>query len=637
MTSKSAFLLLGVIALGTLAGCGGGSMSPGKTGQVTLSPHLTEVAAGVQNQTFTANLSIDLSAGGVTWSVDGVANGDTTTGVISSSGVYSAPASAGIHTITATSVTDTSKSDSATVAVTDLAGVFTYHNNLARDGTNTQEYLLSSTTVTQATFGKLFSCSVDGAVYTQPLWVPGVSINSVLHNVLYVATQHDSVYAFDADAKPCVRLWKVSLLDTLHGGTTGETPVPCDETKVCSVGAGYGDIQPEIGVTGTPVISGSKLYVVSKSENSSIPAFYQRLHALNVIDGSETDSVVNLAASVVGSGDGSSGGFLAFDPRREHQRSALALVNGTVYISWAAHEDQSPYHGWILGYNANNLAQQTAIYNSTPNGGLGGIWMGGGGPAADAQGNLYVSTGNGLFDADLDNVADNDFGDSILKLDASAGLGLEDWFTPQEQQSLSDSDADLGSGGVVLLPDQSNGPAHLLVAGGKENVLFLVDRDNMGSFQNGSNSQIVQSISTSAGLFGTPAFWQNNLYYAGPGGSLTAYTFSPSTGFFNLSPASQSTTVFNFPGASPSISSQGSSNGIVWAIDESQYGPPAPPGPAIVHAYNATNLAQEYWNSTQAGTRDQAGNAVKFVPPTIANGKVYVGTRTEVDVYGMLP
>ena len=634
--SKVPLQLVTILALGGLVGCGSNSST--NTAPVTVSPKLAEVAAGVQTQVFTATLGGDNTSAGVTWSVDGQVGGSSTVGVISASGSYAAPATPGTHTVTATSVSDTSKSDSATVAVTDLAGVFTYHNNLARDGTNTQEYLLNGTTVAQSTFGKLFSCPVDGAVYTQPLWLPGVSFGGTLHNVIYVATQHDSVYAFDADTTPCVQLWKVTLLDTPHGGSSAESPVPCDETKVCVVGAGYGDIQPEIGVTGTPAIdpAAKTIYVVSKSWNSATSVFYQRLHALSPTDGSETGAVANIAASVVGNGDGSSGGILNFNPRMEHQRSALALANGTVYVSWAAHEDESPYHGWVLGYNAANLSQQSAVYNSTANGGLGGIWMGGGGPAVDADGNLYVSTGNGLFDGNLNTVPNTDFGDSVLKLDTSSGLTLSDWFTPYDQYTLAQNDSDLGSGGVVLLPDQATAPTHLLIAGGKEGVLYLINRDGMGAFQTGTNSQIVQSFSGLSGLFGTPAFWQNVLYTGGPGGALRAFTFT--SGQFNTTPSSQSTSVFSFPGVSPSVSSQGGGNGIVWALDESQYGSPAPgPGPAILHAYNAGNLAQEYWNSSQAGTRDKTGSAVKFVPPTVANGKVYVSTRTEVDVYGFLP
>ena len=645
MPSRATFLLLGLIASSALVACGGGSsMGTNNPTPLTLSPHLAEVAAGVQNQAFTATLNSALSAGGVTWSVDGVVNGDSSTGVISASGIYTAPASAGTHTVTATSVTDTSKSDSATVAVTDLAGVFTYHNNPARDGTNTQEYLLNGTTVTQSTFGKLFSCPVDGAVYTQPLWVPGVSINSVLHNVVYVATQHDSVYAFDADANPCVKLWQVTLLDTLHGANGSEAPVPCDETKVCPVGAGYGDIQPEIGITGTPVIDGATgtIYVVSKSWKSTNQSFYQRLHALDLATGmtEKFNGPITIAASTPGVGDGTS--TVTFSAKMEHQRPGLALANGTVYISWAAHEDATPYHGWVMGYTASDLSRPPSVFNTTPNGGLGGIWMGGGAPAIDAVGDVYVTTGNGVFD-EVPPPPMSDYGDSILRLHPFTGnttngvnLSVAGWFTPEDQENLSDQDADLGSGAPVLLPDQPSGPSHLLAHLGKGGVIYLIDRDNMGQYS-ASNGQIIQSFNATDffhGLWGTPAFWNNSLYFAGQGETLQAFTFTPgSTPQFTTVPASQSPQGFDYPGATPSISSQGASNGIVWAIDASQFGPPSKnSGAAILHAYDATNLATEYWNSAQT-----AGNAVKFVPPTIANGKVYVSTRTEIDVYGFLP
>jgi hypothetical protein len=677
MTRKAAWLLLAVLALGALEACGGGG---GKTPtSVTVSPKLAEVAAGVQNQSFTATLAGGGSTAGVTWSVDGVVNGSTTVGAISSSGVYSAPATAGTHTITATSVADTSKSDTATVAVTDLAGVFTYHNDLARDGANTQEYLLSSTTVTQSTFGKLFSCPVDGAVYTQPLWVPGVSINGALHNVIYVATQHDSVYAFDADANPCVKLWQVSLLDTLHGGTAGEASISWNDVGNC-----FGDIYPEVGVTGTPVIdpSTNTIYMVSASEipglspgncSASSGGFYHRLHALDISNGNEqTNSPTTIAGQVPGVGDGSSGGMISFASQLHHNRSGLALSpNGRVYVAFAAHEDASPYHGWLFGYNGSDLSLAPTIFNTSPNGGLGGIWAGGGAPAIDATGDIYVSTGNGIFDASSTTMPFNDYGDSILRLrpvpgitSNGVGLSLAGWFTPYNQNSISGADADVGSGGVILLPDQTTGPRpHLLAQLGKAQPItgnpafvFLIDRDNMGQFNPTDNSQIVQNLQVPCcGLWGAPAFWQNGIYFASAYDNLRMFAFDPSTGLFDTTSASQSANVFNFPDATPSISSQGASNGIVWAIDSGLYGyaspnaaggincyvspvPAACTGPAILHAYSATNLATEYWNSAQAASnRDQAGNAVKFTVPTVANGKVYVSTRTEVDVYGVLP
>ncbi len=563
-------------------------------------------------------------------------------------GFIALPPTAGVHTVTATSVADASKSASATLGVTDLLGISTYHYDLARDGVNSQEYALTPASVNKKNFGKLFSCAVDGAVYTEPLWVPTLNVNGSVHNVVFVGTQHDSLYAFDADTSPCQQLWQVRLLDVPHGGIAGETPVFWS-----NVGNGFKDIYPEIGVTGTPVIdpATSTLYVVSKSETSG-PVFYQRLHAIDLATGSEKfNAPVNISATVPGTGDGSSGGVLPFDTQSQNVRSGLALVNGVVYICWASHEDAYPYHGWILGYNASNVQQQVGVFNTTPNGvpSLGGIWMAGGAPAADASGNLYVSIGNGAFDANQSAPPNTDYGDSLLRISPSSGLSLTDYFTPNNQALLNQYDADLGSGGLVLLPDQTAGPVpHLLVGGGKEGILYLVDRDNMGHFQSSSNFQIVQSFHSNNGSFSTPAFWQNNLYIAGAAqgasDSLRMHGFMPATGLFNTTTSSVSSHVFLFPGATPVISSSGASNGIVWALDTNCYGVPSPPScgiapaPAILFAFDANNLANELWDSSQAANqRDQAGSAVKFTVPTVANGKVYIGTRTQVDVYGLLP
>ena len=603
---------------------------------VSISPRTAAVVL-TQAQQFNAWVT---GGAGINWSVDGIVGGNNTIGQISLSGLYTPPSTGGSHTVTATSAANSADSASASVAVTDLAGVFTYHNDLSRDGVNSQEYALTASDVNTNSFGKLFSCPVDGATYTQPLWVPAFNIGGGIHNVIVVATQHDSVFAFDADANPCVQYWQVDLLDSLHRGTAGETSVPWVIGNVYQVGYGDGDIQPEIGVTGTPVIdpTTNTIYVVSKSENTSTTTFYQRLHALDLATGNEKFSApILIAASVPGVGDG--GLMVSFDPQNENQRPALALAGGVVYVSWSAHEDKTPYHGWLIGYSAANVQTQVSVYNSTPNGGLGGIWAAGGAPAVDSSGAVYVSTGNGVFDANNTMVPNNDFGDSILRLDPSTGLSLTDYFTPDDQQMLASDDTDVGSGGVVLLPDQTAGSLpHLLTEVGKEGVVYLIDRDNMGHFQANNNNQIVQSFSAS-GVWGTPAFWQNGLYFAGSGASLKQFTFDPVAQQFDPAAASQSTEVFNYPGASPSVSSQGASNGIAWAIDASQYGPPAPgPSPAILHAYDAENLTTEYWNSSMAANnRDAAGGAVKFVPPTIANGRVYLSTRTEIDVYGLFP
>jgi hypothetical protein len=651
----------------------------GPSAKVTLSPVRAAVVVTTQAQQFTAMVTGSVTDLTVTWSVDGTSGGTATAGTISASGLYTPPATAGTHTVTATSNAVSTASASATVAVSDLAGVFTYHNDISRDGANTQEYALTSSTVTATTFGKLFSCPVDGAVYTQPLWVPGLNIGGGTHNVIFAATQHDSLYAFDADASPCVTYWQVNLLDPLHGGTSVlEGPVVWNDVGYC-----YGDVYPEVGVTGTPVIdpASSTIYLVTASEipgansgNCALPqgGYYHRLHAIDLFTGSEkVNPPVTIAASLPGTGDGSVGGMVNFSSQFHHNRAGLALFGGTIYVAFAAHEDAYPYHGWLLGYDASTL-QQVSVFNTTPNGigGVnggadGGIWGGGGAPAIDSGGDVYVSTGNGIYDESMVPPA-NDYGDSTLRLHPFSGstpngtnLSVAGWFTPNNEADLEVYDADLGSGAPVLLPDQTNGPTHLLAHVGKEGVVYLIDRDNMGQF-NATNGQILQSfygggVDYAGGFWGTPAFWQNGLYYAGQGMPLTMFSIDTSTGLFNTVPASQSTNLFNFPTATPSISSQGATNGIAWAIDAGLYGyasqnaaggincfatpVPAPcSAPAIVHAYSATNLQMEYWNSTQAaGNRDQAGNAVKFVPPTIANGKVYVSTRTEIDVYGLLP
>jgi hypothetical protein len=646
---------IGLSATLGLVGCGGGIGSPTTTNNnnnnnptptnisVSVSPKLAAVVVTSQTQQFRAAVTGDAKNLGVTWSVDGVKGGNAAVGQITAAGLYTPPASAGSHMVVASSVADSTKSDSASIAVTDLFGVFTYHNNLSRDGTNVQEYALTPQTVNPATFGKLFSCSLDGAAYTQPLWMPNLNIGGAKHNVIFVGTEHNSAYAFDADTSPCSQIWYVNLLDATHGGTAGETPVPAGHVIP------FQQIQPEIGVTGTPVIdpASATLYVASTSEDPT-GSFHPRLHALDLTSGREKfGSPIDVSASVPGTGYDSSGGIVSFNPQKQFQRSALALANGIVYVAWASYGDADPYHGWIIGYDAATLAQR-AVLSDSSNARRGGIWMSGGAPAMDSSGNLFLSTGNGTFDANSGTAPNTDFGNTILKISTAAGLSVADWFTPFNQQFLDSADLDLGASGVVLLPDQNSGPPHLLAAGGKEGRLYLVNRDSMGHFCvscTTTDTNVVQSFMVSTGFFCTPAFWQNALYFAGSvqgahnGDQLKRLLFNPSSGQFNPSPVSQSAFTFNFPGATPSISSQGSLNGIVWAIDASHSNPNLPfqAGPAVLFAYDATDLSKKLWDSSQAGgNRDQAGGAVKFMVPTVANGKVYISTRTELDVYGLL-
>jgi hypothetical protein len=460
---------------------------------------------------------------------------------------------------------------------------------------------------------------------------------------------------YDADASPCVTYWHANLLDSAHGGTSGETPVPSGPTRTPAdaiVGFGAGDIDPETGVIGTPVIdpATNTIYVVSKSVILSGRTFFQRIHALNLATGAEKFSgPVAISASVAGSGAGSSGGNVPFSAQTQLQRTGLALVNGAVYVAWASHEDVDPYHGWVIAYDASTLAR-VSMFNDTRNGGRGGIWMSGGAPAADSSNNLFLITGNGSYNGT------DAYGDSFLRLGTARGIAVADWFTPSTQATLESTDKDFGSGGATVLIDQTSGPLqHLAVGGGKDQNLFLLNRDDLG--HNNSTDRVVQTLPFDHGIFATPAFWQNSLYLAGGGGTLKQYTFDAAHGVFNTSFASQSAGTFGWPGATPSISSQGATNGIVWAIDSSAFGAAndngdslRAAGPAVLHAYSATKLATELWNSSQAtGGRDTAGDAVKFTVPTVANGKVYIGTRGnddtqghgttfgEIDVYGLLP
>ena len=623
---------------------------------VSISPKQAGIASG-QSLPLTATLQNDTTNSGVTWSASSSscsasACGTFTAGT-STTAAYVAPAAGGVYTITATSVVDVTKSASITVGVTDLPGVLTFHNNLSRDGTNTHEFVLTTSNVTTATFGKLFSCQADGAIYTQPLWIPQRSVGGAPHNVIVVATQHDSLYAFDADASPCATLWHVNLLDSAHGGSASETTVPAGSTGFF-VGEGAGDITPEVGVTGTPVIdqSSNTLYVVSKSViPAGTPAastFYQRLHAIDITTGMEkTGSPVTITGTTPGTGDG--GTMVTFRARQQNQRPGLALVNGVVYVAWASHEDVPTYYGWIMGFNASTLAQ-TALLNVTPNVGYGGIWMGGGAPAADSSDNLYLITGNGAFDKTSPSAPNNDYGDSFLKL--TSGLTVSQYFTPTDYMTDQANDQDFGAGGAALLVDQPNGPVlHLVIGGGKDGYLYLLNRDSMGGL---GDANAWQRFKFGSGIFATGAFWNNTFYMAGVGGHLQAVPFNSSTGMFNTGNVSQSAASFGFPGSTPSVSASGTTNGIVWALDQGNYCTPGDHphgcGPVVLHAYDATNLAIELWNSTM-GTGNAAGNAVKFTVPTVANGKVYVGTRGnntggvgsstsspgELDVYGLLP
>lgn len=518
--------------------------------------------------------------------------------------------------------------------VSALAGVnvWTQHNDNARTGQNTNETILTPANVKSATFGRLFSQPVDGYVYAQPLVIQNVSMGTNgVRNVLIVATEHDSVYAFDADSGSGTNagpIWRVSFIDPPHNITT-----------VPNADVGSGDIVPEIGITSTPVVDTNTmtLYVEVKTKETSI--YRHRLHALDLATGAErSGSPIIIQATVAGNGDGNDGaGHVPFNALRQMNRPGLLLLNGVVYMAYASHGDNGPYHGWVLGYNAQTL-QQVGVYNTTHNGGLGGIWQGGTGPAADDQANIYFETGNGTLTTNINNRTTFDLGDSFIKLSStnSGGnvLAVADFFTPFNQASLNSVDADLGSGGNVVLPDSVGNATHphLLIGSGKEGRIYLIDRDKMGAYRTDADSQIVQvtAPNTVVGSFGAPAYFNNTIYYLGGyGDHLKAFHIA--NGALNATPVSQATGGnFGFPGSSPSISANGTANAIVWVLQNDGFAN----SPAILHAYNATNVAVELYNSSQAGARDRLGNAVKFTVPTIANGKVYVGSQFQVTVLG---
>ncbi len=594
------------------------------------------------------------AAAGVTWT----ASSGTFSAQAATTATYVAPNSPGGGiTITATSKADATKSATATIAVTDLAGVTTYHNDVARDGANNQEYLLNTSNVNQSTFGKLFSCTVDGAVYAQPLWAPNVNIGGGTHNVIVVATMRDSVYVFDADANPCKTYWHQTLLQA--GETYGNNS-----------DVGSADIFTDIGILGTPVIdpSTNTIYAVTKTKVTGTTNYTQRLHALSLATGTEaTNSPVTIAATFPGTCEG--GSTNTFNALTENQRPGLALSNGMVYVSWASHGDVGVYHGWVLGYQTANLTAVPTIFNDTPNAVSGktyckgGIWMSGGAPAFDSTGNMYLITGNGVFDGTSGSATlPTDFSDSYVKLGAPA-LNVLDYFTPFNQGNLDTADSDVGSSGTSLLIDTTTPPnEHLLVGASKGQIFFLLNRDNMGKYNTTADS-VVQEWQGNSSSFQTPGFWNNNLYYFGvvfgSTTSGTVFPFNATTRLFVTTSAASTPSKFGFPGATPSISaSSATTDGIVWATDNGQYGSSNSGskvgGPAVLHAFDASNIATELWNSSQnTSGRDTAGNAVKFTVPTVANGKVYIGTRGsddsvpadhtssttfgEIDVYGLLP
>lgn len=525
-----------------------------------------------------------------------------------------------------------------------FSGVLTQHNDVGRTGQNTAETILTPQNVNTTTFGKIYSYSVDGQVYSQPLYVPNVSIpGKGIRNVVYVETQNDSLYAFDADGRQSAPLWSVSFINR----ASGITPVSCQTDGQTSISCG---VYPMYGITSTPVIDPASLtmYLVTRTDNTKTNTFYQTLHAIDITTGKEKfGGPVNIAGSVPGTGAGSKNGTVYFNTLKDIQRAGLLLLNGTVYIGWAGAE-----HGWIMGYDAHTLAQ-TAIFNTAPNTTGGGVWGSGNGLVADSAGDIYAAIGDTLFDANTGGV---DYGDSLLKLDAN--LNVLDYFEPNDQACRRLNDLDLGSAGPMALPTQSgNTPNEVLIAGKggtpcdsnpATSRIYLLNRDNLGKY-NTTQDQAVEEVPGSArGYWSSPAYWQGSsgsyVYAAGVteeggnGDALKMYTVS--NGLLSASPTAQSSNIFPV-GATPSVSSSGTSNGIVWAIERpSALGVQPGATSAVLYAYDATNVSNMLYNSASALTngvlRDRGGCANKFAVPTIANGKVYVGTQNTLDIFGLL-
>lgn len=553
-------------------------------------------------QQFTATIQ-GLTNASVTWTVDGISGGNSSVGTISASGLYTAPSGTGGHSVAAVSVADPSSSVTTVLTVLNAApgAVLTYHNDDARDGAFTQETTLTTSNVNSSQFGKVRSYPVDGQIYAQPLYVPQLAINGTSRNVVFVATENDTVYAFDADQQSSP-LWQVSL----------GVPLPRNDTE---------GVSPSLGVTSTPVIdiTTGTLYVLA--ETNSGP-FY--LHALDITSGAEKfGGPAAVRGSVPGTGWDSNGGTINLEGGC-YQRNALALnpVNNQIYIGFGHCN-----HGWLLAYDKTSLKQK-AIFNDTPDGAGGGLWNGGGAPAFnDLTGNVFIMTGVDQGDPP------SGYNDSFLRLSVS-DMSVQDFFQPDDASFLAANDADLGSGSPILMPDNSSSTPYEIIGGGKDGRIFVVNRESMGSFSAKSNN-VIQTAQIGVhqldNIFSTPVYWNGFVYFHSEGDVLRQFSWSG--GRLSDHPVNSGSIPVYVHGATASVSANGSSNGILWEIDNSSHDSG---GAAILRAYDATDVSKELYDSAQAGSRDTAGVALKFTVPTIAGGKVFVGTSNELDIYGLL-
>jgi hypothetical protein len=626
--------LLSTLALAMTACGGGSSTATDPTDPTATAPAITAqpaAASAVVGQTATFTVT---ATGTAPLAYQWQKNGTAISGATQTS--YTTPATVtadngATFSVVVTNSAGSVTSNAATLTVTATGGVTpvtpvatdmaTFKFDQGRTGQNPNESTLTLANVNSASFGLLRSLAVDGKVDAQPLYLSKLAIGASSHNVVYVATENDSVYAFDADSG--ASLWHASMLAA--GETTSDTH-------------GCGQVTPTIGVTSTPVIDRTAgahgvMYVVSMSMDSSA-SYHQRLHALDVTTGAELfGGPKEITATYPATAGGAA---TTFAPGQYEERAALLLANGAIYTTWTSHCDNSMYYGWIISYDEKTLAQK-GVLNVAPNsGGVGpSIWMAGSGPGADAAGNIYLLTANGVFETTLDaNGFPNqmDFANSFLKLTAGIQtLTVADYFTMSNEVSESTADLDLASGGEMLLPDltdAANTVRHLVVGAGKDGNIYVVNRDSMGKY-NASANQIWQELDgvVPGGIFASPAYFSNTVYYGDIGGSLKA--FSITNAKLSASPTSQTSTQFGYPGTSPAVSANGAANGIVWAVENVS--------PAVLHAYDAANLAHELYNTNQAASaRDNFGAGNKFITPAIADGKVFVGTTASVAVFGLL-
>jgi hypothetical protein len=614
---------------GFLVGCGGGTGSVTQTMPVGTPATAPSITAQPTNQSIavgqTANFTVT-ATGTAPMTFQWQKNGSAISGATASA--YTTPIAAvsdsgSTYVVVISNAAGSVTSNSASLTVSSAAfkgtDVTTYKYDANRSGQNLTEATLTLANVASASFGLLRTLGVDGRVDAQPLYLSQLSVAGSAHNVVFAATEHDSVYAFDSDTGAA--LWHVSLLGA------GETT---------SNDHGCNQVTPEIGVTATPVIDRGAgahgvIYLVAMSMDAA-SNYHQRLHALDITTGAEVlGAPIDIAATFPATGTATS----TFDPKYYEERAALLLSNGTIYTSWTSHCDVPPYGGWIIAYSESTLAR-TGVLNVAANSSSGpAIWMAGGGPAADTSGNIYLLTANGAFETTLDaNGFPNkgDFGNSFLKISGAAGgLAVLDYFAMSNEVAESNGDVDLGSGGAMLLPDLTDSTGtvrHLIVGAGKDSNIYVVDRDSMGKFNAGVNNNY-QSLNgvLPGGIFSTPAYFNGAVYYGSVSGNLKSFTISNAR--LVAAPQSQSAAQFIRPGTAPSVSANGSSNGIVWAHENTS--------PAVLHAYDAANLAHELYNSSQAAAnRDQFGAGNKFITPMVADGKVFVGTTNSVAVFGLL-